>query len=139
MERIHIVVAEDDPIDLVALKQVLDQLGIPYSLTVAVNGEEARDLILMRGRYQNLPPPDLIFLDMNMPKLSGLEVLQQIPGSAQMCVCVLTSSERERRLVEEHFAPKKISYLIKPIDREQVLKCLKSYDQLRPIAQQLEA
>ena len=138
MRSIHIAVAEDNPSDVVELREVLDQVGLKYTLTVALDGEAARDLILKRGPYQNSPPPDVIFLDMNMPKLSGLEVLQQIPDSAELRVCVLTSSERERRLIEEHFAPKKISYLIKPVNREQLLKCLRSYDQLRPIAEQIE-
>ncbi len=137
MERIHIVVAEDNPADLAALKEVLDQVGVRYTLAAATDGEGARDLILRQGPYRNSPPPDVIFLDMHMPKLSGLEVLHQIPNSARLQVCVLTSSERERRLIEEHFAPKKISYLIKPVDKEQLLRCLGSHEQLRPLAEQL--
>ena len=116
-----------------ALREVLDQVGLNYTLTVAADGAEARDFILKQGRYKGFPPAQVIFLDMNMPKLTGMEVLRQIPDSAQLPVCVLTSSERERQLVEAHFAPKKVSYLTKPVDSERLLQCLESHSHLQPV------
>jgi CheY-like chemotaxis protein len=137
VKRLHIAVAEDDPADRMWLKTILDKLGIDYRLTVAEDGEEARDFILKHGRYASFPPAELIFLDMNMPKMTGLEVLRGIPDSAELPVCILTSSERERKLVEEHFAPKKVSYLTKPVDAEQLLDCLRCHNHLRPVVEQL--
>jgi hypothetical protein len=49
---IHIAVAEDDPSDLMQLEMILEQIGLDYTLTVALDGEEARDFILKRGRYR---------------------------------------------------------------------------------------
>jgi CheY-like chemotaxis protein len=115
----------------------LDQVGLDYALTVAVDGKEARDFILKRGRYQGCPPAEVIFLDMNMAKLPGLEVLLQIPNSAELPVCVLTSSERERQLIEKHFGPKKVSYLTKPVDPEQLLEYFRSHSHLRPVVEKL--
>jgi CheY-like chemotaxis protein len=137
VKPIHIAVAEDNPSDVATLRKVLDQVGLEYALTVAVDGEEARDFILKRGRYQGCPPAEVIFLDMNMPKLTGLEVLRQIPNSAELPVCVLTSSERERQLIEKHFGPKKVSYLTKPVDPEQLLQCFRSHSHLRPVVEKL--
>ena len=137
VKRIHIAVAEDDPADLEELRGVLDQVGLDYTLTVAVDGEEARDFILKHGRYRSFPPADVIFLDMNMPKLTGLEVLCQIPDSADLPVCVLTSSQRERQAIDEHFAPKKICYIAKPLDEKHLLACLLSHHNLRPLAERL--
>lgn len=134
MERLHVAVAEDNPVDVMSLRAALDLLGLNYNLTVAVDGEEARDFILKHGQYQNFPPADVIFLDINMPKLTGLEVLRQIPDSAQLPVCMLTSSNRERHSIEQHFAPKKVCYIQKPIDREHLLACFRSHDRLRRIA-----
>ena len=74
---------------------------------------------------------------MNMPKLTGMEVLREIADSAELLVCILTSSDRERQLVAEHFAPKKVSYLRKPIDGAQLTSCMRCHDHLRPLAQQL--
>ena len=137
MKPIHVAVADDNPSDVLALREVLDQLGLVYALTVAVDGGEARDFILKQGRYLSFPPADVIFLDMNMPKLTGLEVLREIPDSAELPVCMLTSSIRERALIDQHFAPKKISYMSKPVDGKQLLECLQSHDKLRPIAELL--
>ena len=72
-----------------------------------------------------------------MPKLTGLEVLRQIPDSAKLPVCLLTSSKRERQSIERHFAPKKACYLTKPIDREGLLDCFRSHEQLRRVAELL--
>ncbi|MEO8050074.1 MAG: response regulator [Acidobacteriota bacterium] len=132
--RLHIAIAEDNPSDLAQLESVLKELGLDYWLTTVADGEQARDFILKRGRYSNYPPADLIFLDMNMPKLTGLEVLRAVPDSADLPVCVLTGSEKERRLVEQHFAPKKASYLSKPVNADQILSCLDCHDHLRPLA-----
>jgi CheY-like chemotaxis protein len=125
--------------DLRVLKQVLDQISPDYRLTVMIDGQQARDFILKVGDYREFPPADVIFLDMNMPKLTGLEVLREIPDSAELPVCMLTSSERERRSIEQHFAPKKICYLTKPIDREHLLECFQSHEQMWPVARRLRA
>jgi two-component system, chemotaxis family, response regulator Rcp1 len=93
---------------------------------------------LKEGGYRDFPLAQLILLDMNMPKLSGLEVLRAIPDSADLPVCMLTRSEREERLIEEHFAPRKVSYLTKPIDGEKLIECLRCHDHLRPVADQLK-
>ncbi len=137
MERVHIAVADDNPLDVATLREVLDNAGLDYELTVAADGEEARDFILKRGPYRNFAPADVIFLDMNMPKLTGLEVLREIPDSAELPVCMLTSSERERQLIDQHFAPRKICYIAKPVDEKHLLACLLSHHKLRPIAERL--
>ncbi|MDP9114272.1 MAG: response regulator [Acidobacteriota bacterium] len=137
VKPIHVAVAEDNPSDVLALREVLDQVGLEYALTVAVDGEEARDFILKLGRYRHHPPADVIFLDMNMPKLTGLEVLNEVPDSAELPICVLTSSERERELIDQHFAPKKVCYLTKPVNDQHLLACFLSHHHLRPIAERL--
>jgi two-component system response regulator len=137
VERIHIAIAEDDPGDRMWLKMILDKLGINYRLTIAEDGEHARDFILKNGQYATFPPAHLIFLDMNMPKMSGLEVLRTIPDSAELPVCIVTSSQRERQSIEQHFAPRKVSYLTKPVDPEQLLGCLRRHAHLRPFVEQI--
>ena len=137
VKPIQIAVAEDNPLDVVALREVLDQVGLDYALTVAMDGDEACDFILKRGRYQGCPPAEVIFLGMNMPKLTGLEVLRQIPNSSELPVCVLTSSERERPSIEKHFGSKKVSYLTKPVDPRKLLQCFRSHSHLRPVIEKL--
>jgi len=136
--RLHIAAADDNPVDLLQLKNVLDDFGLDYRLTIAEDGKEARDFILKDGRYRDFPPAHLILLDMNMPKLTGLEVLQTVPDSKDLPVCIVTSSEREKQLVEKHFSPKKVGYFTKPLDGEKLIECFRCYDHLRPIADQIK-
>jgi YesN/AraC family two-component response regulator len=93
---------------------------------------------LKDGRYRDFPAAHLILLDMNMPKLTGLEVLQVVPDLENLPVCIVTSSEQEKEFVEKHFAPKKVSYLIKPIDGEKLIECFRCHDHLRPVADQIK-
>ena len=137
MDQVHIAIAEDDPIDLALFRTVLDRSGVKYMLTIAKDGEEARDFILKQGHYRGLPPADVIFLDLNLPKLTGLEVLQQIAGSEDLPVCLLTDSKRGRQTIDLLFAPKTVCYLTKPIDVEHLLECFRSHEHLRPIADRL--
>ncbi len=55
MRTIHVAIAEDNPADLMWMQQVLEDLGLDYKLTVATDGEEARDFILKHGKYRNVP------------------------------------------------------------------------------------
>jgi len=72
-----------------------------------------------------------------MPKLTGLEVLRQIPSSSELPVCVLTSSDRERQSIEKHFGAKKVCYLTKPVDPTQLLQCFRSHSHLRLVVEKL--
>ena len=137
MAPLHIAIAEDDPIDLALFRTALDRLGLKYMLTIAKDGEEARDFILKQGRYRGLPSADVIFLDLNLPKLTGLEVLREIPGSQELPVCLLTDSKRGRQTIDLHFAPKTVCYLTKPIDTDRLLECFRFHEHLRPIAERL--
>lgn len=84
MQPIELFVAEDTPADLEHLKHVLDQTGLEYHLTVATDGEEAKNLLMKEGKYAQAPEPDLILMNMKMPKLDGPEVLNGVPGSEKM-------------------------------------------------------
>jgi DNA-binding response OmpR family regulator len=68
---------------------------------------------------------------MNMPRLSGVDVLCAVPGSETFPVCVVTRSVAERTYVEDHFAPRGVSYVVKPLDREKLLEYFQCYDHLR--------
>ena len=132
MPKLHILLAEDNPSDVTWLKLTLDEMGLDYRLTLAQDGEQARDYLLSEIK------PDLIMLDINLPKLTGIEVLQSVPAAAKLPVCFVTGSQIERRFVLNHFAPAVVSYLTKPVDRDKMLNCLRAYEGLRPVAEKIE-
>jgi CheY-like chemotaxis protein len=80
MERvINILMVEDDSLDVLDAKRTLDRMNILYKMDVAKNGEEALQLLeTPEGK------PDIILLDLNMPKMNGLEFLHELRGQGQM-------------------------------------------------------
>jgi len=136
MRTVEISVIEDSATDLQWLRVILSDVGLKHRLTVAADGEQGVDCLLRRGRYIGNPSADLIFLDMHLPKFDGLEVLRKVPDSAQLPICLLTSSERERTLIGEHFG-KPIGYLIKPLSAEKLIYYLRSHAPLRAVANAL--
>lgn len=97
MKVVDILMVEDDYLDTLDIKRTLDKMGLQYHLEVATNGEEAIDLL--EGRSAKLP--DVVLIDINMPKMSGLELLSVIRGREEWkklkCFVVTTSEEKVDR------------------------------------------
>ena len=94
---LRILLIEDNPADVAMVREVLNETATPYSMTVASDGETAMGIIERVRKLQDTRP-DLILLDINLPKRSGFEVLQRIrsnPVLDSTAVNMLTSSESE--------------------------------------------
>jgi CheY-like chemotaxis protein len=91
----YIVLAEDNPHDVFLLRQALDQERLDYALCVAKDGQEALALLRHEGDFSGAGNPDLILLDLNLPKHDGKEILRTIramPSLRQVPIAVFTSS-----------------------------------------------
>ncbi len=91
----EILVVEDRPSDVELMREALDEYHKPLHLHVVRDGEEALEFLRQQGKYENAPRPDLILLDLNLPKLNGREVLAAIkadPKLKLLPVVVLTTS-----------------------------------------------
>ena len=139
MNRYKFLVVEDNDLDVLKLRTTLKEMGVECSLSVVTDGEAAVDFLLKRGRYARVASPDLIFLDLHLPKLSGIEVLGAIPNSRGLPICVITGSNAERDALKKQFGVRRIAYLIKPVDRYGLLNSFRCYDHLRPIAEEISA
>ncbi len=123
MRTIEIFVVEDNPADIYWLKYILREAGVPHHLTIASDGEQAVDCLMRKGCYQHAVKPDLIFLDIHLPKFDGLEVLRRVPESAKLPICILSSSELEKDAVSAHFQ-NRACYLKKPLSSEGLRSAL---------------
>jgi len=124
MTKKMILLVEDNPDDEVLTIRALKQNKIQNEVVVAHDGAEALDYLFARGAYAGRDlrvMPQLILLDLKLPKVDGLEVLQRLradPRTAHLPVVVLTSS-REGRDVIESYRHGANSYILKPVDFAQ--------------------
>lgn len=122
MREIEVLVVEDTPTDRMWLESVLQELGFHYHCSAVADGEKAVDFLLKRGIYSEVPTPDLIFLDVHLPKLNGMQILQRLPNVRHLPVCVVTSSEANRQVFEKEFGIHASDYLIKPVSPRVLLE-----------------
>lgn len=125
---IEILVVEDNPGDVRLTTEVLKDNKIRNELHVAKDGVEALAFLAREGEYSDAPRPDLILLDLNLPKKDGREVLKAIksdPNLKRIPVVVLTSSKAEEDIARV-YSLNANCYVTKPIDLNQFIKVVKS-------------
>ncbi|MDD3375361.1 MAG: response regulator [Candidatus Omnitrophica bacterium] len=118
LKSIEILLVEDNPGDVELTKEALKESKMKNNLSVAEDGEEATDFLFKKGKYSGAATPDLILLDLNLPKKDGREVLAEIkadPILRRVPVVVLTTSEAEQDIAKayDHHAN---CYIKKPVD-----------------------
>jgi chemotaxis family two-component system response regulator Rcp1 len=131
-QAIEILLVEDNPGDVDLTLKALTDLKIANRISVAVDGEEALAYVRREGRHRHAMRPDLILLDLNIPRMDGREVLDAIkadPALRDIPVVVLTSSTAEHDIVES-YRLQADSYVTKPLDLDRFLTVMKSIEPL---------
>jgi chemotaxis family two-component system response regulator Rcp1 len=124
---IEILLIEDNPGDVRLTEEALKEGKVTNNLMVAKDGEEALDCLYKRRKFTNCPRPDLILLDLNLPKKDGREVLETIKADdnlKQIPVIILTTSKAEEDILRsyQHHAN---CYITKPIDIDEFLRVVR--------------
>ncbi len=120
----HILLIEDNPGDVFLTQEAFREGKLAHTLSVAEDGEEAMAFLRKQGVYENTQKPDLILLDLNLPKKDGREVLAEVkedPALQRIPVIVLTTSDLEAD-VREAYANHANCYLTKPVQMEDFLR-----------------
>ena len=129
-KRVVILLAEDDPGDQELTRRALQHDVVRADLRIVADGEEALDYLLGRDKYaepESAPTPDLILMDLNMPKLSGRDVLAELKEHADLCripVVVLTTSQQEADILRSYDLGCS-SYIQKPVDINQFIEVVR--------------
>ena len=119
-----ILLVEDDRVDMMTFKRSLNDLGIKNEVIHTTNGEEALEYLRGEGNEQ----PCVIFLDLNMPRMSGLEFLKERRTDNKLTkipVVVLTTSDNERDIIES-FELGVAGYLVKPADYAKFVESIRT-------------
>ena len=127
---IEILLVEDNAADVRLTIEALREGKVRNNLSVARDGQEAMEFLQRVGRFANAPRPDLILLDLNLPRKDGREVLGEIKADEQLRripVVVLTTSSAEADIVQSYTLYANC-YITKPVDLEQFVTVVKSID-----------
>ena len=126
---IEILLVEDNPRDVEMTLRALKKHNMANKVHVVTDGAEAMDFIFARGVYAHREKnqvPKVVFLDLKLPKVSGLEVLRAIKGDERtrsIPVVVLTSSQEEKDMVESYLLGVN-SYVVKPLDFDNFVEAI---------------
>lgn len=128
--QVEFLLAEDNPGDVRLTKEALRESKIRNNLNVVPDGVEAMAFLRREGKYADAPTPDVVLLDLNLPKKDGREVLAEIktdPVLKRIPVVIITSSEAEQDILRTYDLHANC-YVTKPVDLDQFIKVIQSIE-----------
>ncbi|MCA2207003.1 response regulator [Nocardia rosealba] len=130
-QPIDILLVEDDPGDELMTREAFEDNKIGNTLHVVRDGEEALDFLYRNGDYADAPTPDLILLDLNLPRYDGRQVLEKIKADPELSpipVVVLTTSAAEEDILRSYKLHAN-AYVTKPVDLDQFIAAIRQIDE----------
>lgn len=127
---IEILLVEDNPGDIRLTEEALQDAKVRNNLHLARTGNQALEFLQQKGKFSDVPRPDLILLDLNLPEKSGMEVLSEIKKAEQLKsipVVVLTSSQAEEDILKAYNLNANC-YIAKPVDLDQFIRVVRSIE-----------
>jgi len=130
-QTVDILLVEDDPADVELIRETMANSKIVTHLHVVENGVEALKFLRREGKYADAPQPDLILLDLNLPRMDGRALLAEMRADERLKsipVVVLTTSQAEEDIIKcyNHHAN---CYITKPLDFNQFMEVTKSIEE----------
>ena len=130
---IDILLVEDNPADARWAREALKEGRIQNTATVVTDGEAALAYLRRQGKYSEASRPDLILLDLNLPRKNGVEVLAELKTDTELRripVVVLTTSPLERQSLIPTYNLPAASYILKPLNWTRFLEAIRDYPEL---------
>lgn len=126
MNSVHILLIEDNTGDVLLIKDAFEDAKINSEIHAVDNGEKAVQFLKREGQYADSVEPDLIILDINLPRLNGHEVLQFIKSSEKYChipVIMFTTSSTDKDIVES-YREHANCYITKPVEVDEFIEAI---------------
>lgn len=127
---VDLLLVEDNPGDVRLTQEAFKEGNVKVNLSVAQDGVEAVDFLYRRGKYREAPRPDLILLDLNLPRKNGREVLSEIkadPDLRRIPVVVMTTSKAQQD-IQKAYTLNANCYIAKPIELEEFISVINSIE-----------
>jgi len=129
-KKIDVLLVEDNPGDVRLTQEALREGKVAVNLNVARDGIEAVDFLYRRGKFEDAPRPELILLDLNLPRRNGREVLSQIkadPDLRSIPIVVMTTSSADQD-VETAYSLNANCFITKPLELEDYMNMIHSIE-----------
>lgn len=130
VDPINILLVEDNPADARLIEEVFKEAKIKNRLYVVKDGVEAMAFLDQEGEFEDTPKPDIILLDLNLPRKDGREVLKEIKENEDLKsipVVILTTSSAKEDIIKT-YSNYANCYITKPVDFDQFLKVINSIE-----------
>ncbi|MEU7825547.1 response regulator [Catellatospora sp. NPDC049133] len=127
---IEVLLVEDDPGDVLMTREAFEEYKMRNTLHVVSDGVEALAYLRKEGEFAEANTPDLVLLDLNLPRRDGREVLREIKNDPELCrvpVVVLTTSQAEEDVLRSYQLHAN-AYVAKPVDFERFISVVKQID-----------
>jgi two-component system, chemotaxis family, response regulator Rcp1 len=131
LKHIEILLVEDSPTDVIIAREALEEAKLINTIHVADDGVEAMNFLNKRGKFASAPRPDLILLDLNLPRKNGREVLAEIKADNDLKnipVVVLTTSSAEEDVLRSYNLHANC-YVVKPVEFASFVRAVQSIEQ----------
>jgi CheY-like chemotaxis protein len=128
MRPIKILLVENNPVDVRLVQETFKDSRVSNNVSVTIDGEAAMDFLHRKGAYADVPKPDLIILDLSLPKKDGREVLEEIKDDDELKVIpviVLSTSDYDKDIISA-YANQACCYIVKPLEFEEFAQAMKS-------------
>lgn len=129
-KEIDVLLVEDDPGDVLMTREAFEENKVANRLTVVADGESAMAYLRKEGEHADAPTPDLVLLDLNLPRMDGREVLAAMKSDADLRripVVVLTTSEAEEDVLRSYSLHAN-AYVTKPVDFQRFIDVVRQID-----------
>ena len=127
---IEVLLVEDDPGDVLMTREAFEEHKVANRLWVVPDGVSAMEFLRKQGEHADAPTPDLVLLDLNLPRMDGREVLAAVKGDQDLKhipVVVLTTSEAEEDVLRSYELHAN-AYVTKPVDFERFIRVVREID-----------
>ncbi len=124
----EILLIEDNPVDIRMTQEAFKDFRVANNLHVVMDGEAGLDFIYKRGDYKDAPRPDLILLDLNLPKKNGREILEEVKANDKLRaipIIVLTTSELDKDIMGS-YCHQANAFITKPIDFDDFVTMMRT-------------
>jgi CheY-like chemotaxis protein len=128
---IDVLLIEDDPGDILITREAFEHHKIHNTLHVARDGQEGLDYLHQRGPHEGAQRPDLILMDLNLPKYDGRQLLEQIKSDPDLChipLVVLTTSAAEEDILRSYRLHAN-AYVTKPVGFDEFMNVIRQIDE----------